>query len=160
MFDTQAPKAGVVGVVDKIEFYYHGMLEDLSKPLKAIADKFNSELKSTAKELSRPVYTGQVDGSLRIRGDALALDTGCIRVHITSDVEAGVGDKGVFCNQLKTTFSQIAEEDYTSQDGRLIDAIFGGKSIHNRIVNSPLIIGTTNSILMALGEAAVKVYES
>lgn len=158
MVDTQTPKAGVSGVIDKIEVYYHGIKDDLSTSLKTIVDKADKLQKEKAVRLGKPVYTGQVDGSLRIQGEPLALNKACIRIYITSVVETGGGDKGVFCNQLKSVFSDVSEDPYHTEDGRVVDAIFGGKSVHNRIVNSPLEIAVAATVLVALAEVVVEDY--
>ncbi|MDD2879801.1 MAG: hypothetical protein PHQ58_05145 [Rhodoferax sp.] len=66
--------------------------------------------------------------------------------------------KGVFSNQLKTVFGEVFDGDMKTEDGELIDAIFGGKSVHARIVNSAWSIGTTNTLLSVLAKKAVQAY--
>ena len=66
--------------------------------------------------------------------------------------------KGVFANQLKTVFSKVMDYDITTENGTKIDAVFGARSIDDRIVLSPIIIGTTNVVLELIGKEAVKAY--
>lgn len=47
-----------------------------------------------------------------------------------------------------------------SEDGEPIDAIFGYKSIADRLVTSPEIMGTTNSLLKTLSKQVAKLYRS
>lgn len=66
--------------------------------------------------------------------------------------------KAVFGNQLKTVISEVLEDDYVCEDGSLVDAIFGGKSVDARIVNSPYLIGTTNTLLSVITKKACEMY--
>lgn len=66
--------------------------------------------------------------------------------------------KGVFCNQMKTVFSEVLEQDLVTENGEVLDAVFGQKSIDARIVSSPAMIGTTNSLLKVIAKKAVALY--
>jgi biotin carboxyl carrier protein len=155
---AQTPRANVNGVVEKIEVFYHGEKEDMSDSLRAICSAADKELKRKALSLNRKSFTGSVDGGFRIESDQLGLDSLAIRVYITAPVSAGVGDKGVFCNQMKTVFSEVLEKDYVTEEGQTIDAVFSVKSINARLVNSPFVIGTTNTLLEVLAKKAVAAY--
>lgn len=155
---AQAPKANINGVIEKIEVYYHGDKEDMSESLKAAANTSDKEHRKLANSLGREAYTGRVDGGFRIDGNPLGLDQLAIRIYITTSVSSGIGDKGVFCNQLKTVFGEVFEGGMTTEGGEEIDAIFGGKSVHARIVNSAWAIGTSNTLLSVLAKKAVQAY--
>ena len=126
--------------------------------LKKITKEFETELAAQAASLQTKAHTANVGGSLRIEGESLDLDHVCIRIYITTDVVNGVGDKGVFSNQLKTVNSDIIEDPMTTEDGREIDAIFGGFSVMKRIVGSAGRLLTTNSILYYGSEFAANIY--
>ena len=66
--------------------------------------------------------------------------------------------KGVFGNQLKTVFGRIFNDDIVTESNVPIDAVFGARSVGDRIVNSPHEIGTSNVILELIGKRAVKAY--
>ena len=68
--------------------------------------------------------------------------------------------KGVFANQMKTVFSETIKDPYYTEDGKEIDAVFGAKSIDDRIVNSAVIIGTANATLDIITDKAVEMYFS
>jgi hypothetical protein len=74
-------------------------------------------------------------------------------------VTAGVGDKTVFANQMKSVEGRVLSDEVTTEDGTKIDAIFGAKSIYDRIVTSPYIIGTTSTLLSEIAKRAVKIYK-
>jgi hypothetical protein len=159
ILSTQTPRAGVKGIVERIEVYYHGDIEDMSPSLQAIVSQSNKEMSSKAKALGKTVYTGKVDAGFRIEGNPLGLDQIAIQIYITTDVGAGIGDKGVFANQLKTVFSSSMEGSYKTEIGEEVDAIFGYQSVDARIVNSPYLIGSANLVLEALAEKMVEAYE-
>lgn len=158
LLSSQSPTAKVNGIIERIEVYYLGDLQDMSESLFDIAKASDREFAVRARSQGKPVYTGQVTEAFRINGEPLDLDSLCIRIYITSDVQVGIGDKGVIANQMKTVFSEIMENKVTAEDGTEIHAIFGAQSIFNRIVNSPFIIGTTNVVLDLVGKKAVRIY--
>lgn len=159
ILSAQTPTAKVKGVVERIEVYYHGDKEDMTESLRAIANASDREMAKRYKNAGKKAFTGSVDDSYRVDGEPLAPDTLSIRLYITSDVPAGVGDKGVFCNQMKTVFGQVMTGEVTTETGKVIDAIFGQKSIQDRIVLSPEIIGTTTTLLDVIAKKAIAAYK-
>jgi hypothetical protein len=159
LLSNQTPTAKTKGIIEKIEVFYHGDKEDMSETLKTISTQFDKELTTRNKSVGGSSLTGSVDGDLRVDGEPLALDSVAIRFYITSDVAASVGDKGVFCNQLKTVFSEVLAGEIRTERGEIIDAVFGQKSIQDRIVLSPALIGTTNTLLDVIGKKAAQLYK-
>lgn len=155
---AQTPKAGVRGVIERIEVFYHGDREDMSDSLRLISLASDRQLKAKAESIGAEVFTGQVDSGFRINNDPLSLDSLAIRIYITSSVGTGNGDKGVFANQMKTVFSEIISDDMTTESGELIDGVFGAQSISDRIVTNPYIIGTTNTLLKVIAKKAIAAY--
>lgn len=156
---NQAPQAKAKGVVERVEIFYHGDKEDMSQSLRSLSDATDREMAKRHRNAGKKPFTGSVDEGFRIEGEPLALDTVAIRIYITSDVPAGVGDKGVFGNQMKTVFGEILPGEIKTESGKVIDAIFGQKSIADRIVLSPEIIGTTTVLLDVIGKEALKAYK-
>ncbi len=159
MLGTHSPRAGSKGVVERVEVYYHGELEDLSPSLIKLARSSDRAFKERAMQSRKVAFTGKVDTAFRIKGDALPMDNVCIRVYITADVSAGVGDKGVFGAQLKTVFSALMERPYLSEDRQPLDAIFGGVSIDARIVESAYEMGTAIPVLRGITQAVLAEYD-
>lgn len=155
---AMTPRAKTTGVVSRIEVFYHGDYEDLSPNLKQLVDASDKEYRLTAKALGRPVFTGQVDTSFRIKGNALDPDTVAIQISIDHHMPAGRGDKGVFSNQMKTVFSRVMHGVNETVDGMPLGAKFGNVSVEARIVNSPRLWGTTNSLLIELSQHVAGVY--
>jgi hypothetical protein len=64
----------------------------------------------------------------------------------------------VFANQMKTIFGEVYNQKIVSESNVEIDAIFGYRSISARIVNSPILIGTTTTLLNVIGSHACDLY--
>lgn len=162
--ESQSPKAKVKGIVEKVVVYYNGELEDMTETLKKLVMESNKRLNDDNESIngkSENKLTGNTVGleNFKVGSNPLYPDTACIRFYITSDVSAGIGDKGVFSNQLKTVFGNVFDT-VTTEDGEEIDAIFGQKSEADRIVNSAAIMGTTNTLEEVISKKIVAVYES
>jgi hypothetical protein len=155
---AQTPRAHVQGTVEKIEVFYHGDKEDMSESIRELCDWGDAQLKKRAQAVGMKASTGEVDGGFRIENNPLGLDEVAIRIYITSNVGAGVGDKGVFANQLKTCFGEVMEHPLRSEDGQEIDAVFGYRSLEARIVESPMIIGQVATLLKLVGKNAAAIY--
>lgn len=141
------PKAKFAGRVEKIEVFYHGDIEDLSPTLQELAVESDRNRRRLSRELGRKFTSGYVNEGLRVEGQPLSFEHAVIRVYVTGPVAAGVGDKGVFANQLKTVISRVMTGINRTESGAELDACFGGQSISDRIVLNPEIIGTTNALL-------------
>lgn len=155
---SNAPKAKVKGVVEKIEVFYHGDKEDMSPTLRSLAATSDKVLSDANKSVGKKSTTGQVDSDYRVEGKPLAMDRAEIKIYITVTNRALTGDKGVFANQMKSVFGEVMDYPMTTESGEPIDAVFGYKSIFNRIVHSPNIIGTTTTLLKVLAKRAVSMY--
>lgn len=157
---SNTPKAKITGQVEKIEVFYHGDEEDMSESVAEIVKTSDKRRKKRLKALGKTITSGQVDGTVRIDKDPLDLDTVAIRVYITGDVGAGIGDKGVFGNQMKSVFSNVMSGVNETEKGEALDALFGYISISNRIVLSPEVIGTTNTLLRVMSQNVAERYFS
>ena len=155
---TNAPRAKYKGVVEKVEVFYHGEVDDMSPTLAAIATASDRDRKRNARALRQPALTGRVDSSTRIQGKPLPIDNLLIRIYITGPVGTGVGDKAVFANQMKTVFGRVMTGRNETESGEELDAIFSYQSISNRIVRSPELIGVSNSLLRLISKRVVKAY--
>jgi hypothetical protein len=157
---AQTPQAKVKGRVERIEVYYNGDLEDMSESLRALAMASDKRIAARNTAIGRKAYTGSVSDEFRIGTDPLLMDTACIRVYMSAKVSAGVGDKGVFGNQMKTVFGRVFNDNVRTESGTAIDAIFGAKSVADRIVTSPYLIGTTTTLLIVGAKRVVSAYRS
>ena len=160
VLSANAPQAKIRGHVERIEVYYNGELEDMSDSLRLLAEESDKGIASRNTSIGRKAYSGSVGDEFRVGNDPLLLDTACIRIYLNSRVGAGVGDKGVFCNQMKTVIGRVFNNNVRTESGVEIDAIFGAKSVADRIVTSPDLIGTTTTLLLKMGERVIRAYQS
>ncbi|AXH70767.1 RNA polymerase beta subunit [Vibrio phage BONAISHI] len=144
----QNPKSKFAGTVTSIEVYYNAELEDMSDSIKAIAEADNARRKALKRDLGGKVAeTGQIKRASFVGGDKLVPGKIAILINIDAPLAQGIGDKAVFGNQLKTIHGgELIGENY-SEDGQIIDAFFGYRSVNDRIVNSPVFQGTINSTM-------------
>lgn len=60
---------------------------------------------------------------------------------------------------MKTIIGRVMSGENKTESGEIVDAVFGFQSISNRIVNSPMAMGTTNTLLKVLSQRAVEIYK-
>ncbi len=159
MLSDATPKAKHRGTVEKIEVVYNGEIEEMDESLQAIAMYSDRRLSKVSSALGKPKLTGKVDGAYRVEGKKLQKNQVAILVHITSNIKAGVGDKFVFGHQLKSITCRVMTGINRTESGIDLDALFGWQSVANRIVNSPVDLGTACTVLIEGGKMAVKIYE-
>ena len=157
---SKAPRAKVIGKIDKIEVYYHGELEDMSPSLKAIAATSDKQFAEKAKLMGEGNKTGRVNSDYRSDGKPLMLDHAEIKIYIEHKVDVAVGDKGVFANQMKSIFGEVMKYKLVTEDGRPVHARFSNLSFSKRIVISGYEVGTCASALIKLQENAISLYET
>jgi len=160
LLQANSPRAKHKGVVEKVEIFYHGDIDAIHPTTQALVVQSDKERKRLARALGRNYVSGSADESLQIDGNPLAKDHVLIRIYITARIGTGSGDKGVFGNQLKTIFRRVFSGKHETESGTPIDAIFSYSSVNNRIVDSPLIIGTTNTLLKVISKKMYEAYMS
>lgn len=156
---ANTPRAKYKGTVERVEVLYHGEIDEMSASLSEIASNSDRDRKRQARALGQPALTGKVDSSTRIQSKPLPADNMVIRIYITSPAAAGVGDKAVFGNQLKTVIGRVMTGVNETASGIPLDAIFSYASISNRIVRSPEIMGVTNVLLKLISQRVVSAYK-
>lgn len=159
LISSLTPKAKAFGTVEKIEVFYAGDLEDMSESLRAIAEQSDRQIYKLRKSLGKKAVAGQVEPGFRVGGQAVENDTAIIRVYITGEIPMGIGDKSVVGAQLKCTTARVMEGINESESGQQIDVHFSYQSILNRVVNSPMFLGTTGVLSVHGSAAVVAAYE-
>lgn len=155
---AMTPKAKKNGVVERIEVYYNGDKDDMSDSLRKIADESDRRFLKETKVDGSKGYTGSVTGNFRFDAKPVEPDKALILFYITGEEAFGGGDKCVFGNQMKSTVGNVMEESPETESGLEIDAVFGIRSIYARIVLSPMIMGTTISLLKGIGKHIANKY--
>lgn len=156
--NTLVPKAKYTGVIERIEVMYTGELEDMSESLQELVTKYDSKLYRLNKKLNIPVKTARVDPSYAVDNVDIGENQVVITFFITENVGAGIGDKLVFGNQMKSIISNVVDQPYIAEDGTVVDITFSRQSISNRIVNSMDLQGTSNTVLKLIEEEMIRAY--
>lgn len=92
LLSAQTPTAKVKGVVERVEVFYHGDIEDMSQSLQEIVSVSDAKLARRSRSIGKPAFTGSVTDDFRVDGEPLRFNTLAIKIYMTSDVVAGVGD--------------------------------------------------------------------
>lgn len=153
-----SPKAKLKGEILRYEVRYNGDIADMSPTLKKLVTKINKDMYDRTKGTEYEIKSGKVSSEYRVGGKNLLLDTLELKVYITTNISAGVGDKGVFSTQLKSVIADVYTHKVTTDSGDTIDAFFGYKSILNRITLSPLITGMLNRLLRLKSKTVADIY--
>jgi hypothetical protein len=156
--NTLTPKAKYEGVIERIEVMYTGQLDDMSPSLQEIVTKYDSKLYRLNKKLGIPVLAAKIDPNYSIENVDVGENQVVVTFYITEEVGAGIGDKLVFGNQMKSIISNVVEKPYIAEDGTVVDITFSRQSIANRIVNSMDLIGTSNTVLALIEKEAIELY--
>jgi len=157
---SQTPKSHYNGTIGKIEIFYNGDKAEMSDTLRKIADKYDRKISSYSKSSGGNLTNNRVTSDLNVGGKPLQPNT--IAIYIYTDIveDMGVGDKAIFANQLKSVIGEVMDYDMATESGKTINAVFGYRSISARIVNSPILIGTTITLLKIIAKRAIEVYKS
>lgn len=158
VLNTLTPKAQHHGKIDKIEVIYTGDIDHMSESLQEIVSRSDNALYRRNKALGIPVTSARVDPSYRINNNDITADHVVITFFITEELGAGIGDKLVFGNQMKSIISKVVDQPYVAEDGTVIDVAFSRQSVANRIVNSMDLIGTTNKVVSLIEQEMIDAY--
>lgn len=154
-----APRAGSEGRVEQIKVYYNGELEDMSESLLKIAKQSDKLLNQERELQGKPKSSGKVEPGFRVSNQAIGTDEAVIFVTISNRVGMSGGDKLVFSNQMKSIVSyHVTDGVFETEDGEPIDAEFSYVSFMKRIVESGMVIGTTNTLLVEASKRIVSTY--
>lgn len=153
-----SPKAKVKGIVEKYEIRYNGEVSDMSPSLRKLVNRLDKELFDETKGTDSENSVGKVSSEYRVSGKNLNLDTLELKVYIRVRLTQAIGDKGVFANQMKSVISDVFTNSITTESGESIDAVFSYSGILGRIVNSPILIGTTNRLVKHVSKQVADIY--
>lgn len=158
--DASTPSANVSGRIDRTEVLYTGELDEMSKTLRALAEKSDFEIHKYRKQLKQRTVDGRVEPGFRANGVEVGSNMVVIKVYITGNVPMDVGDKCVFGNQMKSIVGRVATEGLFTEDGTPVEGVFSYDSNLRRIARSTERVGTTGVLCDFTGEQAVAAYES
>jgi len=153
-----SPKPKIKGVIDKYEMYYNGDINDMSPSLKKLAKKLNADTESKTKGSSLELTNNKVSDEYRVNGVNLMPEMLELKIYITQNVNAGIGDKFVYGAQLKSVLGDVYSYNLHTEDGKEVDAMYGFKGVAARITLSPYIMGTSNTLLKEVSKQVADLY--
>ena len=153
-----SPKAKYNAVIDRYEIKYNGEVSDMSATLRKLATRLDRQLYEETKGTEHEASHNQVNSEYRSEGKNLQLDTLELKVFLRVELASGVGDKGVFASQMKSVISSVYSHSVTTESGTPVDAYFSMKGILNRIVNSCVMMGTTNRLTKHVSKQVSDIY--
>lgn len=153
-----SPKAKVNGKVFSIEMKYNGELSDMSPTLRKLANKLDKEISETTSGTSFHIESNKVSSEYRCEGKSLLPNTLELKLLLEFKSKQAIADKGVIANQMKSVVSNVMEGDVTTESGRKIDVMFSYRSVINRIVLSPIAMGTTCTLIKSMSPRITEAY--
>ena len=92
LLSSSTPRAKMTGVVEKIEAIYNGDPDEMASTLKSLTKIGDAERASLYQRMGKEKVTGEVEGTYRVDGVALNMDSVAVQVYITGDVSMNAGD--------------------------------------------------------------------
>lgn len=151
-FAALSPSADVVGIINRVEVFYNGEIEEMSESLRELTLVSEKKRKQEASDAGETFYPNKVNRFVRIDGTQIESKQALIVYHITINLGMGISDKLVFANQLKSTVGKVLFGKNRTLHGERLDAIFGALSGINRTVTSVYKTGGVNTYLRYVGE--------
>lgn len=153
-----SPKAKMEGTVFRYEIKYNGDVADMSPTVKKLALQLDRQLYEETKGTDDEFKNNQVNAEYRSEGKNLLPNTFELKVFIETKLTQSYADKGVFGSQMKSVVSDVFASDIRTESGEPIDAMFSYKSVMNRIVLSPLLIGAAARLMKVASTQVADIY--
>lgn len=162
--NRKTPNAKFAGKIVKIEAYYGGPISEMNATLQPIVRKAAAEQNKLHKAAEGTERQNDFPPSeplpkySKFKGVDFDESTVMLIFYIEETNKAVLGDKIVFCNQLKNTISNISSHPRYTEDGKEVDAVFSCESVLRRIVVSPILMGVSSQIMERVEQNALELY--
>ena len=159
-------KAKYHGVISDINILYSCPIEEMHPSIVAYIKSINlrknkmTKLASGSSKSDKYLPPTQITPGTKYRGIEFLEDTVVVFITITEELSHEIGDKLVTSSQMKSVSAQVLDRPISTESGTEIDMLFSGKSVMNRIVNSPILTGTIERCLIKMEEDIVNMYFS
>jgi len=162
--NRKAPRARYHGVIAEMDILYACPISEMHPSLAAIAKQIDARKHALAKAAADTnkafayAEPSQVTPGTKFHGIEFAKDTVILIYYITENISYGAGDKSVLALQAKSVCATVIEKPISTESGYPIDMLFSARSISNRIILSPTLLGFCNRCLQTLEDRVVKLY--
>lgn len=163
--NKKTPKAKHDGIVSKIDVLYSCEIDDMTPSLaKFVRNEVNKKNRkhNYSKDSSNTddfLKSTKVAVGTKYKNLEFDNDTIMIIIYITEDIGMSAGDKLVLDSSLKSVVGRVMYEEVRSDQGVDIDVLFGGISLSNRIINSPVRQGLAERILEKLEQDVLAIWD-
>lgn len=157
---ANSPRMGEHGKVVKIDVFYRMDPEEASRDVAEIIRQGDLARRKVARQRNERVTTGLIESDITIGGKKLFPGNIAVTFYVEHDTGMAGGDKAVIANQMKTVVAATISGINRTEHGEDIDAFFGYASISNRIVDSPILIGMTTTLLKHISKRALQAYDT
>ena len=150
------------GEVVDIKVYY--VAETLNPSLTKFVNKITYSARRRANATKGTLKEDKYTPVTRVRSGAriggVQIDDSDIVVvfSIKEKVACGIGDKVCFDSALKSVVGRVEDRPMITEEGKVVDAVFGANSVFNRIILSPMLQGTMDMVLEAAEEDVLKMW--
>lgn len=156
---SESPRSNFSGVVDRIEIKYNGEIEDMSPSLAKLARALDKDIFLRTKGTTYEAKDNKVTGDYSSEGNKLNVNTAEIKIYINTILEMEGGDKQAFGNQAKSVIARVYSNKIIGEEsGDEVDAQYATVSVVYRIINSPMVMGTTNRLTRLYSKEIAKAY--
>lgn len=159
-----APRAKEGGSIANIKVFYGCPLSEMTPSLQKFVRKMvspvnerNKFAKGTKQEMFFPKSNPLPKGS-KLSGGFIDDETIIVKFYIKSPINLSGGDKVSVDSSLKSTTKRILPKPLVAEDGTVIDMVFAGTSVQNRIILSPVIVGTLETLLVNAEKRLIGAY--
>lgn len=154
-----APRAKHPGMITKVEILYFGepSKENASSSVLKLIKEHDTQASKSA-HFNDGLTSRQLKEAIRVDGNLIPNNHLVIKFYIDDKDAAGIGDKFVVSNQLKSVVARVMTGRNETKSGKPIDCIFGYQSISNRIVTSAETLGTSNTLLKLITQEVIDIY--
>lgn len=162
--NRKSPKSRFHGIVDEIDVLYSCPIEDMHPTVQAIVKKIDArkaKIAKLARDTEKQMYylePSVIAPGTKYRGIEFEKDTIVFLIYISETIDHYPGDKSVVMGQCKTICSTVIEKPISTVSNFPLDMLFSARSVSNRILLSPQLVGFTNRCLMKLEQNVVDKY--
>lgn len=156
-------KAKHKGEITKMKLFYTGDKDDFDDSIKKLINSYDRKNNETYRLVKNTetafehLTISQVAVGTRVKNTLLNENELLVMFYISEEIEHSIGDKLVVDSSLKSVVGKIYDK-IESKSGIDIDMLFGGVSIMNRIILSPIKAGIMERILETVEDNAIDMY--
>lgn len=152
--NRKAPKARYHGKIAQIDVYHSCEISAMHPSLAKIVTAIQAHKAEVARAAGDTLKTdlfpmpSKLPVGTKYRGVEFEADTVLFLITVSETIDIAKGDKLCVMSANKTIVGGVMDQPVTTESGLTVDMLFSARSVQNRIVNSPMIVGIGNRCLL------------